>query len=137
VTDPTAPEPRHWTLPLPFHTPPLTLNQRLHHMKKWRKEQEVQAAALVLARKYKVTPCDRISVELHWRPKTRRARDGDNLFATVKPLVDGLRQAGVVTDDDSTRVEHRNPVIHPAEPGQRHDVLWLVITDLSDQHERN
>lgn len=133
MNDTTAASGRQWHLPLPYRTPPLTLNQRLHHMAKYRLEQELQADAKVLARSHKVPPCERISVELHWRPKMRRARDGDNLFATVKPLVDGLRKAGVVVDDDTTRVEHRSPVIHPPEPGQRFGALWLLITDLTDQ----
>ena len=126
---------RNWTLALPYQKPPLTLNMRLHHMAKWRLEQEIQTAALVLARAQKVPMCERISVELHWRPKTRRARDGDNLFATIKPLVDGIRKAGVISDDDSTRVVHRNPVIHPPESAAPHGGLWLVITDLSGSTE--
>lgn len=123
---------RHWTLPLPFQKPPLTLNMRLHHMARYRLEQRLQGVALVLARSQKIPACERISVELHWRPSTRRARDGDNLFATIKPLVDGLRKAGVIADDDSTRVIHRSPVIHSPETAIPHGVLWLVITDLGE-----
>lgn len=131
MTTQAADSSRHWTLALPFQKPPLTLNMRLHHMARWRLEQELQTTARVLARAHKVPMCDRISVELHWRPKTRRARDGDNLFATVKPLIDGLRKAGVIADDDSTRVVHRNPVIHSPETAVPHGVLWLVITELT------
>ncbi|HEY9251577.1 MAG TPA: hypothetical protein VIP06_02880 [Nocardioides sp.] len=135
MTTPTPESARHWTLTLPYQTPPLTLNMRLHHKAKWRLEQQLQADAMVLARAAKVPACERISVELHWRPRARRARDGDNLFATIKPLVDGIRKAGVISDDDSTRVVHRNPVIHPPESAAPHGGLWLVITDLSGSTE--
>jgi crossover junction endodeoxyribonuclease RusA len=124
---------RRWHLPLPYTKPPLTLNSRLHHYRRYSLEQNAQQAAWALARSKKVPACKRIAVELHYQPPRRVRMDGDNLIAFVKPLVDGLVKAGVVPDDDHTHVVHYSPVIHDPEKGQRHGLLWLLVTDLGDQ----
>jgi crossover junction endodeoxyribonuclease RusA len=50
-------------------------------------------------------------VQLTYTPRIRRTRDADNLVALLKPLVDGLVDAGVVADDDDEQVERAMPVI--------------------------
>lgn len=118
-----------WTLPLPFATP-LSLNDRMHwavkakHVKAWR------GVACDLARRERIPTLDRMTAVLHYRPRDNRARDVDNLVASLKPLVDGLRDAHVVTDDDTTHYLLTSPAIHPArkgEPGR----LWLVVIDIT------
>ncbi|OZC55084.1 hypothetical protein CH289_07785 [Rhodococcus sp. RS1C4] len=68
--------------------------------------------------------CTHVAVELHYRPRTNARRDSDNLFAILKPIADGLVDAGLVEDDDYTRMSRPEPVIHrkgvPA--------IWLEIT---------
>lgn len=122
-----------WHLTLPFTRPPLNLNHRHHWAVQRRLARSVRQATCVCARAKRVPPCGRIAVELHYQPPRRGRMDADNLVATVKPAVDGLRDAGVIVDDDSTRVVLASPVIHPPEPGQRAGLVWLVIRDLSDQ----
>jgi crossover junction endodeoxyribonuclease RusA len=121
-----------WHLPLPFTKPPLSLNDRGHWAAKARTTKAVRNAVAVVARSKKMPACERIAVELHYQQKVARPIDGDNLMATVKPCVDGLRDAGVVPDDDHTRVVHHNPVVHAPEPGQRHGLVWLVVRDLTE-----
>lgn len=126
-----------WHLSLPFTRPPLTLNMRHSHWSAERRiSRQIRQTACVLARAQRIPPCARIAVELHYQQRARRRIDGDNLMATVKPCVDGLRDAGVVVDDDSTRVVHHSPVVHEPEPGQRHGLLWLVVRDLSSEPTR-
>lgn len=124
-----------WTLTLPFTRPPLSLNDRMHWAAKAGITRRVRHAACVLARAQKIPPCERISVQLHYQPRDKRSRDEDNLFLTVKACVDGLKDARVVEDDDSTRVTHLSPLIHPPVPGQRVGTLWLVITPLKEGNE--
>lgn len=123
---------RVWHLPLPYTTPPLSLNDRMHWAQKARLTKNIRHAACVLARTRGITPCTKIGVELHYQQKIARPIDGDNLMATVKPCVDGLRDAGVIPDDDWARVVHHSPVIHGPDPGQRHGLLWLVVRDLTE-----
>lgn len=123
-----------WTLPLAF-TKPLNLNDRpsisvaaMHgrrrEVKAWRKH------ACDLARAAHIPRVERFTAVLHYQPRDNRKRDTHNLIRALKPLVDGLVDAGVCIDDDTEHYRGTEPVIHPArkgEPGR----LWLVVIDLS------
>lgn len=122
-----------WHLTLPYTRPPLSLNDREHWGAKARTVKQVRHAVKLLARAKGLPRCERIAVELHYQQKVARAIDGDNLMATVKPCVDGLCDAGVLIDDDSSRVVHHSPVIHAPEAGQRHGLVWLVVSDLGGE----
>lgn len=102
-----------WALQLPFQTQ-LSLNDRDHWAVAAKKKKPWREAAMVLARAARIPPCQRIRVELHYVPKQERRRDPDNLIACLKPLVDGLVDAGVVADDTEHYVERVFPIIHPA-----------------------
>jgi len=116
-----------WELELPF-TKQLSLNDRQHWAVKAKHVKEWRDAALVLARAAKISPCRRIKVELHYEPRTEQRRDPDNLVASLKPLVDGLVDAGVVADDTEAYVERAWPVIHRAtgKPGR----FWMRVEAL-------
>lgn len=107
---------------LPWTTPPLSANQRMHWARKASTTRGLRQAGALLARNAPRT--DRLIVTLHWRPKDRRRRDRHNLYPTVKALVDGLVDAGIVPDDDTEHVSTPEPVIHQpdGEPG-----MWLEL----------
>lgn len=116
------------TIPLGLTAPPLTKNQRLHHMAVYRKRKELRERTALLARHAKATPVDPAAVTLHWRPKVRRLRDEDNAFDTLKPCLDGLVDAGVLPHGDDSghvtaRVHIHQPV--PGKPG----ALWLTVEE--------
>ncbi|WP_435199542.1 hypothetical protein [Janibacter sp. GS2] len=67
------------------------------HKSQWTRA--LRQAAWALAKQTGIPALDSCSVELLYEPAARRRRDDDNLFATLKPLADGLVDAGVVTDD--------------------------------------
>lgn len=121
------PVPRSWMLEFPPGTPVLSLNDRLHHMARHRLEKQLQNDSITLARHVKVPHCERIHVVLVLHPKRRGRRDLDNLSATLKPCIDGIRRAGVVEDDDSSRVTFEIRVGEPSPKGTRFD---LIITDM-------
>lgn len=108
---------------LPWTTPPLTANQRLHWAKKATITREVRSTTAVLARHHKARRADRLIVTLHYQPKQHRTRDRHNLWPLVKACVDGIVDAGVVCDDDSEHVSTPEPVIH--EPGE--PAIWLEL----------
>lgn len=103
-----------WTLHLPFQTQ-LSLNDRDHWNVKAKKVKTWREAAMVLAKAARIPACSRIRIELHYVPAQERRRDQDNLVACLKPLADGLVDAGVVPDDTERFVERVFPIIHPAQ----------------------
>lgn len=114
-------------VPLVGEKPPLTANQRLHHMEKARRTKLVREHVAWRARQAGIGPQDYVIVQLHYQPGDHRRRDPSNLVPTQKPAVDGLVDAGVVPDDTPRYVGELMPVIH--EPGPwaaRH--MWLTVS---------
>lgn len=121
-----TPEPEK--IELPRSKPPLSLNDRLHWRVKAKKVAEVRATAATLASQHGIPPMERAVVWLHYRPRDKRARDTANLHATLKPLTDGLVDAGVLTRGDSCEYVEERCRIHPPIPGQP-GALWLELAD--------
>lgn len=125
---------REWSLPLAFTKPPLSLNDsdpmtRGARFAKAKLVKDVRNHAKQLAKAAGIPQLERFAAVLHYQPRDNRRRDSLNLMATVKPLIDGLVDAHVCSDDDRTRCSSPEPVIHDAkrgEPGR----MWLVVVDL-------
>lgn len=109
---------------------PLSLNHRQHWAARSRAVRLLSDEVIILARKAKIPHCDAIHVVLHYRPAVERRRDQDNLVATSKVCLDGLRRAKVIRDDTPAYVTQEFPVIEPVENGKL-AALWLVVTDKS------
>ena len=107
---------REWTLHLPWKSPPLSLNQRMHWAVKARLTKEVRLIAKVKARASKIPDLEKCSVELVWFVNTKHRRDTINPMLTLKALVDGLVDAEVIPDDSheyvqtQVRIEYRPKV---------------------------
>ncbi|MFC5268428.1 hypothetical protein ACFPJ1_40515 [Kribbella qitaiheensis] len=121
-----------WTLDLPYEKPPLSLNDRGQTIgarrAKSAKAAMIRADVTTLARAANIPPQQAIHVRLHYRPKTAVRRDADNLVATLKPAIDGLRDAQVIPDDDPSHLDWSAPRIHPPSLPDRTPAMWLVIT---------
>jgi hypothetical protein len=93
-----------------------------------KRTREIRQAVALLAKTkpYRIPRLDRCTVQLEWRPRTAHRRDGDNTSPTIKAAVDGLRDAGVLDDDDTSRVTHLPVVILPPVPREPAR-LWLVV----------
>lgn len=115
-----------WTLDLPFDRPPITANQRLHHMAKARLTRQVRRAASFLARSARIPTLDTCTVRMVWFVTDRHRRDADNLVPTLKAACDGLVDAGVVSDDIPSLMTKRMPeiVLRKGEPAG----LQLIVT---------
>ena len=125
----------HWVLQLPYEAPPLSMNDR-GQTKGARQAKSAKAAMIradvnTLAKAAGIPPQQAIHVRLHYRPKTAVRHDADNLVATLKPAIDGLRDAKVISDDDPKHLDWSAPRIHPPSLPDRTPALWLVITALT------
>jgi crossover junction endodeoxyribonuclease RusA len=124
-----------WDLPLPF-TVPLSMNDsspmsKVGRMMRADRVKAFRHASFVLAQHAGIPALQRFTVVLNWRPPTNRRRDVENYFATVKPCVDGIVDAGVAPDDTPEYYVSSTPVLHAAikgDPGR----MWLTVIDLSD-----
>ena len=93
-----------------YAAPPITANKQYHRMQKARLTREIRTAAGLLAKR--IPPLGKCRVSLTWVVTDRRRRDGaENVTPTLKPMIDGLVDAGVVTDDTPDLVERPMPVI--------------------------
>lgn len=124
--------PERWaTLYLPFETPPLNANQRLHWAKKAQLTREIREATRLLAMSAKLPKgATHLDVEMVVTPKTRARRDADNLVPTLKAACDGLVDYGIVPDDTPQWMTKHMPVIadaKPNDPGVALELRWRLV----------
>ena len=89
----------------------LNLNDRLHWAARSRAAREWRTAAFYGAKRAGVSGLGYSSVSVELPVRDRRTRDPHNFVSTVKPLVDGLVDAGVWPDDSSEWVTVAEPVL--------------------------
>ena len=116
-----------WVIALPYSAPPLSLNGRYHWAVRNRHTSTLRAHVGWTVRSLNIGRLSRVHVTLHYRPKDNRTRDADNLVATLKPCIDGVRDAEIVPDDTPRYVSWSEPVIHPADKALG-PALWLELT---------
>lgn len=124
--------PRSWTVELPAGMFLLNDNQRLNHWRKSEHTAAIRNATAYAARSARVPSFERIHLFYVIRPsKATRRRDPGNWSPSAKAAIDGLVDAGVVPDDNSTRVLGGDPRLGAA---QAKTQMVLVITDLDAMH---
>lgn len=121
-----------YTVALPAGLPLLNANRtrRMHWATVRTMAREVRLAAKIAARAEKIPHLERahITYVIHPHPTGRR-RDPGNWAESAKAAVDGLVDAGVFDDDDSSRVTGPDPRLgDPVAGGQ----LVLIITTDSE-----
>lgn len=101
-----------WKLPISGH--PITLNQRMHWANKAHETKRIRTEVWARARAAGIPNLDgRCEVQLVYRPPDKRRRDSDNLAPTFKAAVDGLVDAGVLSDDTDDLVTRLHPKLGP------------------------
>lgn len=86
---------------------PPTANQahRMHPLQVAKLRRQYREAAAVLARAHKIPAFDAITVTAHGEyPNRRSLPDVDAIAPAVKPVIDGLVDAGVIADDNHLHV---------------------------------
>jgi crossover junction endodeoxyribonuclease RusA len=116
-------------LALPPYMPLINANGRLHLHERARMVKAIRDTARILARHRKIPPMQRAHILYVVHPDTaKRRRDPGNWAPSAKAAVDGLVDAGVLPDDNSTRLLGPDPRLGHPIAGSR---LVLHITDLS------
>lgn len=112
---------------LPWGTPPLNANQRMHWRQKAAVVASVRRDTALLVRSANVPRgLAHVDVSLHYAPRDARRRDADNLVPTLKACCDGIVDAHIVADDTPAEMTKHMPVIHP-KTGTGVGRLWLTI----------
>lgn len=116
------------TIPLPYETPPLSLNKSMNRYEKGSIIREVRTATFYLAKSMKLPRnVSHATVQLHYAPKVSRIADPINLTPTQKACVDGLvADYGLTPGDDPRYVTDLMPFIHPQSTTGKGQ-LWLEI----------
>jgi crossover junction endodeoxyribonuclease RusA len=128
----TVTRPRSWRLELPAETTLINANDRMHPVKRAPYIQVIRNAAWAMARHHKIPALQRAHIFYVIHPDTKgRRRDPGNWSPSAKAAVDGLVDAGVLPDDDHTRLLGPDPRIGTPVKGSQL-VLW--ITDLDQMH---
>jgi len=88
--------------------PDLSPNKRLHHMELYRAKRDAkfESAARVFEQGKPPMPYEKAHITITWVAKDKRRRDIDNLFASMKPYIDGLVAARLIEDDSAMNVTY-------------------------------
>lgn len=115
-----------WRLNLPYETPPMSLNKRIHYQVRAALTRQIHNDVLQLARAAKIPRgLDHVTYVLYWQVANRIRRDTDNPVPTHKAVVDALTKYGVTASDSMEHVTGVMPqiVYEPAGPFR----MWMEI----------
>jgi crossover junction endodeoxyribonuclease RusA len=86
----------------------LSPNKRLHHMAFYHAKNiaKEESHLRVLEQGRPRVPMPQAHITITWVAKDKRRRDIDNLFASMKPYIDGLVAASVIADDSADHVTY-------------------------------
>lgn len=124
----TSPVSAAVTILLPWDVPPLSLNDRLGKFEEAAIIAKTRRDTGWVVKARRIGRHPHVSVELRYQPKRKRRQDEDNLVATLKPICDGIVDAGVVVDDTPEYMTKTLPAIITPTRSQRRGMLWLIIT---------
>jgi crossover junction endodeoxyribonuclease RusA len=116
--------------------PPLeliTANGRYHWAAKARLVRAIRQATAWQAKAARIPRLERAHIIAEYLPPDRRRRDPANWAPSAKAAVDGLVDAGVLEDDDHTRVtgpDMRLGDLAPLTANRRMPRLRLLITEV-------
>jgi hypothetical protein len=118
------------TLTTNWIKPPLSQNDRLHWAERARKvrdaKQHVHYLAMQAGLPKGVAFAD---IVLAWYPGVNRSRDVDNPQPSLKAAVDGLRDFGLVADDDSSHVKSSCEVREVVGVGNARVLIEITVAD--------
>ena len=86
----------------------LSPNKRLHHMPVYLAKRSAKYEMRWLVKELGVPkePMQKARIDITFVASDKRRRDLDNLFASMKPYIDGLVEVGLLWDDSADRVTY-------------------------------
>lgn len=114
---------------MPFPSPPIRSNDRMHWAKKAKLTRQVRAQAAVEAQRDGEKFHIPVMVTLIWEVPDRRVRDVGASAPTLKAILDGLVDAGMLPADDHRWVTRESYGVRLT-PGRR-AVVVEIEPDLS------
>ena len=120
---------------LPYDKPPPTANKRLFWAEEAKRRKKIRGDVRLLVRDSRLglkplAEGQKLKVQLVYTPATNRRRDTDNLWPTLKPICDGIVDAGIVADDTPDYMIKPEPIIEKAMKRFRHRLrLELTIVE--------
>lgn len=114
-----------------YARPPISMNDRLHHMKRARLVKDIRKATRLLGGR--IPYLGKCEVSLTWFVTDRRVRDADNVVPTLKAMCDELVAIGVVQDDTPQFMVKHMPVIEWIPKGSDTPHMVLTVAPLSPE----
>jgi hypothetical protein len=113
--------------------PAFSANSRYHWAERNRRTQEWRESAGWTAKQKRIPHLDRARIDVEWCVSDRRRRDASNAQTAVKACVDGIVDAGVLDDDDDTRLD--GPTVRTVHVGGKAvRGLWtlnVIVTEVT------
>jgi crossover junction endodeoxyribonuclease RusA len=117
-----------------YPRPPLSANGSYNRYQKARLVRDIRLATKLLANR--LPDLGRIEVSLTWYVKDHIRRDGgENMAPTLKPMIDGLVDAGVVADDTGDLVVRGPSLVEYVQGCKPHMVLLVRRLDGGQNNE--
>lgn len=118
----------------------LTSNGRYHWASRARRTRKLRTRAALAARaaRPRIPPMVRASITVHVHGRTRARTDPANAYPTIKAVVDGLVDAGVLPDDDAAHLDGPDMRLGDPDPAMPagHHRLTVDITDTTGDKGR-
>lgn len=106
----------------------LNLNQQLHWAPRNKRAQAWRHGTNIIARQHRLPKgFERVQVDAYVWKNSRRVYDPHNLMPTLKPVIDGLVDYGLIPDDNTTHLA--GPFIHHGGYGPEKLVLVIQPVD--------
>jgi crossover junction endodeoxyribonuclease RusA len=121
-----------WTIEIPAPCAWLSMNGREHWARRAKLTRLWRAAAKTHAQRARLPRLDRAAITCLVHRSDRRKADAHNRAATVKCVIDGLVDAGVL-DDDADAYLSQVAIRSGAPVAHRGGQLTIIITDAEEQ----
>ena len=111
----------------------LTSNGRYHWADRARRTRRLRTLGHWEGKRSRVPTLGRARITAHITFRTGGRADPANAYPTIKALIDGLVDAGLLPDDDASRLEGPDMRREPGKPPPRTRVVRLYVKPLAGE----
>lgn len=115
--------------------PNINLNSRVHHFKQAKEMSEWKQYVFIKAFPFKPTiPFKKAKIKIvRYFSSPNKFRDYDNLVACMKPVVDGLKAAGIIVDDNYEATGQWS--VSQIKTKEKSDYLMVTVKEWENEFE--